>query len=228
MPLIVSRVRRFLAVQLDHQPQFVHRVGVAQRILVADLAVFVQVEQVLVEGLHAHLARLGHDALDLVHLAFENHVRDQWRIEQDLHRGSAALAVLLRYQPLRHQRADVQRQIHQQLLFTLFREEVDDPVDRLIGTVGMQGRHAQMARLGECNRVIHGLAVANLADQDHIGRLTQRVFQRSVPGFGIDTDFALGDHAILVVMHVFDRILNSHDMTVAVFVAVADHRRQRG
>ena len=38
-------VARALAVQLDLQPQVVHRVGVAQRVFVGDLLVFVEVEQ---------------------------------------------------------------------------------------------------------------------------------------------------------------------------------------
>ena len=59
-------VLRLLAVQLDLQAHFVHRIGVAQRILVADLAALVEIEQRLVEGLHAQFARLLHDLLDLV------------------------------------------------------------------------------------------------------------------------------------------------------------------
>src|SRR5262249_24160283 len=43
----------FLGVQLDRQPQIVDAVGIAQRVLVADLADLVQVEERLVEGLHA-------------------------------------------------------------------------------------------------------------------------------------------------------------------------------
>src|SRR5690606_16541712 len=38
-----------LAVQLDHQPQLVHRVRVAQRVLVADQAGLVEIEEMLVE-----------------------------------------------------------------------------------------------------------------------------------------------------------------------------------
>ena len=46
----------FLAVQLDLQAQVVEAVGVAQRVLVGDHAGFVEIEQRLVEGLHAELA----------------------------------------------------------------------------------------------------------------------------------------------------------------------------
>src|SRR6266850_3551829 len=62
-------VLRFLALQLDLQPDLVGGIGEAQRVLVADAAGLVQIEEGLVEGLHAQLARLLHDLLDLVDLA---------------------------------------------------------------------------------------------------------------------------------------------------------------
>src|SRR3970282_573179 len=49
----------------------------------------------------------------------------------------------------------------------MFREEVDDPVERLVGTVGVQRGHAQVPRLGKRDRMVHGLTVADFADQDH-------------------------------------------------------------
>ena len=45
--------------QFDLEAQVVDRIGVAQRILVADLAGFIQLEQRLVESLHAQFARAG-------------------------------------------------------------------------------------------------------------------------------------------------------------------------
>src|SRR5690554_3372293 len=41
--------------QLDPQPHLVGRVGVAQRVLVGDLAGLVELEQALVEGLHTQV-----------------------------------------------------------------------------------------------------------------------------------------------------------------------------
>src|SRR6185503_5118173 len=79
--LVHVAVLRFLAVQLDVEPHLVGRVGEAQRVLVADAAGLVEVEQRLVEGLHAELARLLHDLLDLVHLALEDQVGNQRGVE---------------------------------------------------------------------------------------------------------------------------------------------------
>src|SRR5688572_5292028 len=213
--------------ELDHEAQLVDRVGVAQRVLVVDRPVLVKLEQVLVEGLHAELAGLLHDLLDLMHLALEDQVGDQRGVQHDLDCGGPSLALLLRDKPLRNQRADVERQVHQHLVLTLFREEVDDAVERLVGAVGVQRRHAQVARLGERDGVVHGVPVADLADQDHVRGLAQRVLERRVPRIGIHAHLALGDDAVLVVMDVLDRVLDGDDVPVAVLVAVADHRRER-
>jgi len=71
-------------------------------------------------------------------------------------------------QALRYERADVERQVHEQLLASFLGKEIDDAVERLVGAVGMQGRQHEVARLGELDPVFHGLAVTDLTDQDHI------------------------------------------------------------
>src|SRR5687767_7424491 len=76
--------------------------------------------------------------------------------------------------------------------------------------------------------MLHHLAVADLADQNHVGRLAQGVLERRLPGVGVDAHLALGDEAVLVRVHVLDRVLDGDDVAVGVLVAVADHRRERG
>ena len=85
-----------------------------------------------------------------------------------------------------------------------------------------------MPGFGERDRVIHRLALAHLADQDYVRRLPQRIFQGHAPALAVDPDLALRDHAVLVRMHVLDRVLDRDDVALAVLVAIAHHRRQRG
>ena len=133
-----------------------------------------------------------------------------------------------RYQTLRDERADVQRQVHEQLLAPLLGKEIDDAVERLVGAVGVQGGQHQVPGLGELDAVFHGLAIADFADENHVGRLAQGVLERQVPALAIDADFAVRDHAALVRMHVFHRVLDGDDVSARLFVAVADHGRERG
>jgi hypothetical protein len=63
---------------------------------------------------------------------------------------------------------------------------------------------AQVAGLGERDRVIHRLALAHLADQDHVGRLPQRVLESRLPRLGVHPDLALRDDAVLVRVDVLD------------------------
>ena len=137
-------------------------------------------------------------------------------------------ARLARNQRCEISRADIQRQVHQQLLATLFGEEVDDAIERLVGAVGVQGRQHQVAGFGELNAVLHRVAIADFADQDHVGRLAQRVLQRHVPALRVDADFAMRDDAALVVVHVLDRIFDGDDVAAGLFVAVVQHRGERG
>src|SRR5271165_304606 len=216
-----------LAFQFDAQTQLILRVGVAQRILVRNQSRLVEFEQRLIEGLHTHAIRTRHHVLDLGDVALEDQIRDQRRLQHDLHRGDAPGARFARNQALRNQGADIQAQVHEQLLAALLGEKIDDAIECLVRAVGVQRRENQMPRLGELNAVFHGLAVADFADQDDVGRLTQGVLQREVPTLAIDADLAMRDHAPLVRMDVLDRVLDRDDVAAGLFVPIADHRRER-
>ena len=69
-----------------------------------------------------------------------------------------------------------------------------------------------MAGLGVGDRRRHGVLVADLADQDAVWRLAQRVFQRDLEIQGVGADFALVDDAFLVGKNEFHRILQREDM----------------
>lgn len=77
-----------------------------------------------------------------------------------------------------------------------------------------------MPGLGEGGRMLHGFTVPYLPDQDDIGCLVQRVFQRIFVAFGVDTDLALVDDGTLAVVNKLDRILASNDVTGTVGVAI--------
>ena len=84
-----------------------------------------------------------------------------------------------------------------------------------------------MTRFRKRNRIIHGLTIADLANQNHIWRLAQRIFKCDVPAISIDANFALGNDAIVMLMHKLYWVFNGNNMAKTVFVAVAHHRRQR-
>ena len=110
----------------------------------------------------------------------------------------------------------------------LFREEVDDAVQRLVGIVGVQSGKTQVASLGKGQRMFHGLLTADLADQDDIGCLTQCVLQRFFIALGIHAHFALIDDGLLVLVYEFHRVFDGDDVAVAVGIAVVDQGCERG
>src|SRR5687767_4416633 len=217
-----------LALELDPKADLVLGIGVPQRLLVRNRASLEQIVQRLVERLHTEAVRLRHDLLDRGDFAAEDKVGDERRVEHDLHGRNPPLYALSRHQPLRDHGPDVERQVHEELLATVVGEEVYDAVEGLVRAVGVQRGEHEVTGLGELDAVFHGVAVADFADQDHIGRLPQRVLERHVPALGVDTHLALRHHAVAMRVYVLDRVLDRDYVTAGLLVAVVDHRRERG
>ena len=92
----------------------------------------------------------------------------------------------------------------------------------------MQGRDRQVAGFGEGQCMLHGLAIANLANQDNVRCLPQRVFERGVPAAGVNAHLALADKTLLVLVHELHRVFYRDDVTRGIGVAMVDQCRQGG
>jgi len=84
-----------------------------------------------------------------------------------------------------------------------------------------------VAGLGGGQRRAHGLLVAHLADQDHVGVLAQHAAHGAAEADRVGADFALVDDRVLVGVQVLDRVLERDDVAGPSPVDVIDHRRQR-
>jgi hypothetical protein len=156
---------------------------------------------VLVEGLHAVEAALGHDRGEV---AGAVGVGDGFRrpagVDHDLEDGDAAAGAGPSDQALADDAAQGGGQRQPDLALLEGREQVDAAVDGLGGVGGVQGRQDQVAGLGGGQGVLEGLGVPDLADQDHVGVLPHGSPHRDGEVVGVDPDLALVDHAELVSM----------------------------
>ena len=139
--------------------------------------------------------------------------------------GDAALAARAAHQALRDQRLRFSERSISSCSRRSSGKKLMMRSSAWLAAVGVQRGKHQVAGLGELDAVLHGFAFADLADQDHVRRLAQRVLQRRVPGLGVHADFAVGDHAALVRMHVLDRVLDGDDVTAG--IARCDSRPSR-
>ena len=141
--------------------------------------------------------------------------------------GPAGHELHVRQQLLRDDGFQHRRQLHANLLLLVRREDIDDPVDGLRGVGGMQRGEDQVAGLGNGQRGGDGFQVTHLAHHDDVGVLAQHSAQRVRKGLSVEPELALVDHALLMMVHVLDGILDSHDVRRALGVDKVDHRRQR-
>ncbi len=133
--------------------------------------------------------------------------------------GSKALA---------HDAFQHQRQLRPNLGLLVGRKHVNDAVDGRGRRVGVQRAEGQVAGFGDAQRGFDGFQIAHFADQHHVRVFTESGAQRVGEALGVGVQLALVDHAILVHVHEFDRVLNGEDVVVTLGVDLVDHGGQRG
>ena len=203
------------------------RIGISHAFLAVDLRVHDEAGQRFFESLRSFSHGFLHGFAHAREVAFFNEIGHQLGVEHDLDRRHPA-AVGLAHQALRHHGLEGRCQVAQHGGAYLDRVEAQDTVERVVAVVAVQRGQAQVTRLRIGNGSRHGFAVADFADQDHVGRLAQRVLQGGLQGLGVAADFALVDDGLLVPELVLDRVLDSEDVACQRLVAGVDHRRQRG
>ena len=90
----------------------------------------------------------------------------------------------------------------------------------------MKCGHAKVTGFGKVDGVFHRLLGANLTDQNHVRRLTQRVLKRGFPAVGVHSDLTLGNDAAQVGVNVLHRVFNGDDVALGFLVAQTQHRGQ--
>ncbi len=108
-------------------------------------------------------------------------------------------------------------------------------VSRSERTVRPPGSHCssergntQVAGFRECDRRFHRFSIPYFADEDHVRGLSQRVLQRVLEVHGVESDLALRDDRLFVLMDKLDRILHRDDMALMGRIPIVDHGGQRG
>ena len=132
---------------------------------------------------------------------------------QQLENRHPALAVGRGYEPLADDSLERTGQAHPHLGLLVGREEVHDPVDGLRGVDGMERREHQVTGFCRGQGRRNGLHVPHLADQDHVGVLSQDHPHGRGEGVGVEADLALIDGGQIVGVQILDRVLDGDDMT---------------
>ena len=102
---------------------------------------------------------------------------------------------IVRQQPLADDAAEDAGEDRAHLRLLDRREELDQPADRLGRVDRVHRREHEVPGLGRLQRRLGRLAVAQLADQDHVGVLAERAAERLVERGGVEPDLALVDDA---------------------------------
>src|SRR4029079_1613283 len=195
--------------------------------LARDLVLAHQLDERGVHRLHAVLCARLQRRVDLVRLALADQVADSRSRHEHLGGDRAALAVRRRQELLRDDALQGHRKLHAHLLLLLGREHVHDAVHGLSGVLRVERREDEVAGLGRGQRGRDRLEVSHLADEAHVGVLTERGLQAESEALRIGAQLALVDDALLVLVQELDRVLDREDVFVPGVVDQVEHRGER-
>ena len=199
-----------------------------ERDLGGDDAPLHQVGERLLHGEHAARGAGLHHRVDLLDLCLADEVADRVVGDQDLERGDTPTPVGSGDEVLRHDSLQRGCKLYANLALLFRGEGVDDAVDRLRRTLGVQRREDEMSRLGGRQRGADRLEVAHFADEDHVGVFAKRSAQRLAERRRVGAELALVDDAGAVPVEKLDRVLDREDVLVPRAVHVVEQRGQRG
>ena len=153
-------------------------------------------------------------------------VPDERRVDHDLDRRHTSEAISARHEALRDCGLEHGRQLDPDLPLLMRREDRDDAHDRFRCVERVQRRKDNVAGFSCEERSLDRFEVTHLADQDHVGILTQRAAERVRKRRRVDRHFTLADDRLVVPMQILDRVLDGHDVRRPCRVDVIDHRRE--
>ena len=187
-----------------------------------------QAAQVRLERPHAgRRARLD-DVAQLVGLALLDQVADRRRGEHHLEGGDSPPFVPARQEHLVEDRQERLRELDPDLALLPGGEDVDDPVDRLGGVVGVERGEDQVARLRQRQHRRDRLEVAHLPHLHDVGVLAQRGAQGAGEVEGVRADLPLHHDRATVAVDVLDRVLDGDDVDRPFAIDPVDHGGQGG
>src|SRR6266704_3265278 len=215
---------------LDAQLEFVGVGGAREGFIESDELLRVQVEERLIERLHAVLAGAGGDGVvnqaRLVRV--DDAVADVAGGDHDFAGRHAAFVIRAAHQALRDDGLQRGGKLQTNLFLFRRREDRDNTLNRFRGVESVQSGKNQVAGYGGQQRRGNGFEVAHFADQNHVGVLTQSGAQRGGKVRGVHFDFALVDETLLVAVQELDGVFDGDQVVGAVGVDAVDHCRQCG
>jgi len=106
--------------------------------------------------------------------------------------------------------------------------EGGDAREGVDGGVCVEGREDEVAGEGEGEGGVEGFSVADFADEDAVGGLSQGVFECDVEGGAIAAYFALGDDGLLIAVEELDGIFYGEDVAWGGGIAVVEEGGEGG
>src|SRR3984885_11129334 len=215
---------------LDAQTEGVRIGGAQNHFFECDQVARVEIEERLIESLHAVLADAGGDGVaDHARLIWvDDAIANVSGGDHDFDGRDAAAAVGFAHQSLADDGLQCAGELQANLFLLRRRKDGDDALNGFRRVQSVQCGQNQVARFGCENGGGDGFKVAHFADQDHVWVLAKCGAQRGGERCGVHFDFALVDETFFIAVQIFDRVFDGDDVLGAQRIDAVNHGGERG
>src|SRR5437764_3649974 len=184
----------------------------------------VEIEERLIEGLHAVLAGAGGDGVvnQARFVRIDDAVTNVRGGDHDFDRGNAAFVVGAAHQALGNDGLQRGGELQTNLLLLGRRKDRDNTLNGFGGVESVQGGEHKVAGFGGEQSGRNGFEVAHFADENHVRVLTKSGAQGGGEVGGVDFDFALIDEAFFIAVQELDGVFDGDDVVGAGGVEAVD------
>src|SRR6202050_404749 len=215
---------------LDAQPEIVRIARAQNGFFEGDQVARVEIEERLIERLHAVLADAGGDGVaDHARLVgIDDAIANVSGRDHDFDGRDAAGAVGFAHQALADDGFQRAGELQANLFLLGRRKNGDDALNGFRRVESVQGGQNQVAGFGCENGGGDGFQVAHFADEDDVRVLAKCSAQRGVEGRSVHFHFALIDKTLFIAVQIFDRVFDGDDVLGAQRIDAINHRGERG
>ena len=215
---------------LDAELEFVGVGRAHESFFEGDELLTVEIEEGLIEGLHAVLAAARGDSVvnEAGFVGVDDAIANVGSGDHDFASGDAALVVSAANEALGDDSLEGGGHLQTNLFLLGRRKDGDDALNGFGSVEGVQGGENQVAGLGGQEGGGNGFEVAHFADEDDVGVLTKSGAESGGEVSGVHFDFALVDEAALVAVQKLDGVLDGDEVVGAVGVDAVNHGGKRG
>ncbi len=190
-----------------------------------DVLVSIEVNNRIVHKHHSFLSWNLKNWVHMLRFSADDKISNRIIIKHDFACDDSSTSIGSRKKCLRNDSCKSESKLHTDLILLIWRERLDDTINRLDSIIGMECRKDEMSCLGKCDSCLDSGKVSHFSDDNDIRILTENWADSIRESIKLFSKLSLMNKRFFILIDKFYWIFKSHNMSLGITIDVLDHSR---